>query len=110
MFCKIAKGVIAANILYRDGEIVAFEDIKPEAPVHIVLIPLRHIEKVSDLEEKDIGIVGRLVFLASRLARKKGIGSSGYRLVFNCNRDAGQEVPHLHLHLLGGRKFLWPPG
>ncbi|MFH1594159.1 MAG: histidine triad nucleotide-binding protein [Candidatus Omnitrophota bacterium] len=110
IFCKIAKGDVKADIVYTDDEIVAFRDINGKAPTHIVLVPRKHIERVADIEDEDALLAGRLVVAAKRLAREAGIEESGYRLVFNCNRDAGQEVFHLHMHLLGGRKFAWPPG
>jgi len=110
VFCKIASGEIKSTLLYKDDEIVAFEDVNPKAPVHIVIIPKRHIERISDMKEADASNIGKLFFVATHLARQKNIESTGYRLVVNCNKDAGQEVFHLHLHLLGGRKFTWPPG
>jgi len=109
IFCKIESGEIKAKIVYEDETVIAFEDINPKAPVHILIIPREHIERVSDID-KDGGVTGKLIFVATRLARERGIESSGYRLIINCNKDAGQEVPHLHLHLMGGRKFTWPPG
>ena len=110
IFCKIVNEEIKPKVVYSDSEILAFEDIKPQAPVHLVIIPRKHIERISDISENDKGLVGRLFLIATKLARKKDIESSGYRLTINCNKDAGQEVFHLHLHLLGGRKFSWPPG
>ena len=110
LFCRIAGKEIPAKIVFEDAHILAFEDVKPQAPVHILIIPKEHIEKVSDLGEHDSEMVGRLVLAAKRLADSKEINGSGYRIVINCNRDAGQAVFHLHLHLLGGRKFKWPPG
>ena|SRR3989338_5440382 len=110
IFCKIAKKDVPAKIVFEDAEVIAFNDTNPQAPVHIMIIPKKHMEKISDLTQDDIGITGRLVLIAKRLAKEKGIEESGYRIVFNCNKDAGQAVFHLHLHLLGGRKFTWPPG
>ena len=110
LFCRIAKKEIPSKIVREDPDLVAFEDVNPQAPVHILIIPKEHIEKVSDLAERNIEIVGRLVLAAKNIAKEKGIQESGYRIVMNCNRDAGQAVFHLHLHLLGGRKFSWPPG
>lgn len=110
LFCRIARKEIPAKIVFEDDDFVAFEDTKPQAPVHILVIPKRHVEKVSDLKEDDIDLAGRLLLFAVKLARGKQVQEPGYRLVFNCNRDAGQAVFHLHLHLLGGRKFGWPPG
>jgi len=110
LFCKIVRKEIPAKIVFEDNKILAFEDIKPQAPVHILVIPKFHIEKTSDLTEANIHMIGELVLAAKRLAKEKGVEGSGYRIALNCNKDAGQEVFHLHLHLLGGRKFTWPPG
>lgn len=110
LFCRIIKKEIPSKTVYEDDLALAFEDINPKAPVHLLIIPKAHIERVSDIEEKDAGLVGHLVYVAKKLAASGKIESSGYRVVMNCNKDAGQEVFHLHLHLLGGRKFSWPPG
>lgn len=110
IFCKIVSGDIKAAVVYEDDEVIAFDDIKPLAPVHVVIIPKRHIGAVSDLKEKDAETYGRLAVAAKKIALKKGVAASGYRLVTNCGRDAGQEVLHIHTHLMGGRKFAWPPG
>jgi len=110
LFCKIAEKEIPSSIVYEDERIVAFNDINPQAPVHVIIIPRKHIEKISDITVDDVDIIGRLVFVAKDIAKEKGISEPGYRLVFNCNKDAGQAVFHIHLHLLGGRKFSWPPG
>lgn len=110
LFCKIARKEIPSKIVFEDDQIIAFSDIKPQASVHTLIIPRRHIEKVSDLTDKDAELVGRLVLRAKDIAGKAGVEYSGYRIVLNCGGDAGQEVPHIHLHLLGGRRFNWPPG
>ncbi|MCX7703242.1 MAG: histidine triad nucleotide-binding protein [Planctomycetota bacterium] len=110
IFCKIVSGEIGAKRVYEDENVVAFEDINPQAPVHILVIPRRHIERVNDLKESDEKLVGHLVLVAKRIAFEKKVAESGYRLVLNCNSDAGQAVFHLHLHLLGGRRMTWPPG
>ena len=110
VFCKIIKKEIPSNIVFEDSQVVAFEDISPKAPVHIVVVPKRHIERLSDLTDDTAPLMGRLLTAAKDIAKDKKIQESGYRVVINCNRDAGQEVLHLHLHLLGGRKFTWPPG
>ena len=110
IFCKIIKKEIPSKMVFEDNDIMAFEDITPQAPIHIVVIPKTHIEKVSDLTDRDIGLIGRLVLIAKNIAKEKKIQESGYRIVMNCNKDAGQAVFHLHLHLLGGRAFTWPPG
>ncbi|MFH0764281.1 MAG: histidine triad nucleotide-binding protein [Candidatus Omnitrophota bacterium] len=110
LFCGIAKKEIPAKIAYEDDAALAFEDINPKAPVHLLVIPKLHIERVSDIREDGFELVGHLISIANRLAESRKIKESGYRLILNCNKDAGQEVFHLHLHLLGGRKFSWPPG
>ena len=110
IFCRIAKKETASDIVLESDDVVAFRDISPRAPTHIVLIPRRHIPKLLDLETGDEALVGKLVQAANELARKEGIAESGFRLIANCNRDAGQSVDHLHFHLLGGRAMHWPPG
>lgn len=110
IFCRIAQREIPAKIIFENDNIIAFEDIKPQAPVHIVIIPKCHIEKISDIKDSHKDIIGELVLTANALAKEKGIGNSGYRIVINCNKDGGQIVFHIHLHLLGGRAMLWPPG
>lgn len=110
LFCKIIRKEIPAKIVFEDNKMLAFEDIKPQAQVHILIIPKFHIEKTSDLTEANIHMIGELVLAAKRIAKERGVEASGYRIVLNCNKDAGQEVFHLHMHLLGGRKFTWPPG
>jgi histidine triad (HIT) family protein len=110
IFCKIAGGEIPSHLVYEDKDMVAFNDINPKAPIHVLIIPKRHIEKVSDLGPEDASLVGRLVVVARQIANERGISEKGFRLVFNCGPDAGQEVNHIHLHLLGGRAMNWPPG
>lgn len=110
IFCKIARHEIPAKTVFEDNEMVAFEDLRPQAPVHILVIPKRHIARISDLTEDDSLLAGKLVTVANAIARSKKIHESGYRVVLNCNKDAGQEVFHIHAHLLGGRRFSWPPG
>ena len=110
IFCKIVKKEIPAKIVYSDKDVLAFEDINPQAPIHIIIISQKHIEKLAEINESDISLIGRMVFIATKIAKEKKISDSGYRLVLNCNRDAGQTIFHIHLHLLGGRKFSWPPG
>ena len=110
LFCKIAEKQIPAKIVHEDDRVVAFQDIRPQAPVHLQVIPKRHIARVCDASEADAGLLAQLIFTANRLARETGILEDGYRLVFNCNAAAGQSVYHLHLHLLGGRPMRWPPG
>ena len=110
IFCKIAAGEIPADIVYDDGEVLAFRDINPEAPVHLLLIPRRHIATLNDLNEADAALVGRLYLAGKQIAAELGVTESGYRTVINCNRDAGQLVFHIHMHLLAGRELGWPPG
>ena len=110
IFCKIAAGEIPAARLYEDDHLVAFRDINPQAPTHVLLIPRKHIATLNDLEPDDAGLIGRLYLAAKQIAAAEGIAESGYRTAFNCNGDGGQEVFHLHLHLLGGRRMSWPPG
>lgn len=110
VFCGIAAGTEPARILHEDAELLAFRDINPQAPVHILVIPRLHIATLNDLETDHATTVGRMHLLARHLAAEAGIAASGYRTVFNCRADAGQSVFHIHLHLLGGRRMHWPPG
>lgn len=110
IFCKIASGEISSQIEHQDQEILAFRDINPQAPVHLLIIPRRHIPRLSDLTEEDRELMGKMVLVATDLARQHRLDERGYRLVVNCGREAGQGVFHLHLHLLGGRTMHWPPG
>lgn len=103
IFEKIIAGELPANIVHRDDRVVAFLDIRPAAPVHILIVPLRAIPTVNDIADADEALIGHMVIVARDLARQRGIAESGYRLIFNCNSDGGQEVYHLHMHLLGGR-------
>ncbi len=110
LFCRIAQGQVATHFVYEDDTILAFKDIQPQAPVHVVLIPRQHLTTVADIGAEQQGIMDRLTCTANWIARDQGIDQSGYRLVVNCNSDGGQSVFHLHMHLLGGRKMVWPPG
>jgi histidine triad (HIT) family protein len=110
LFCKIINREIPGSIVYEDDRVLAFNDINPQAPTHVLLVPKRHISSLNDLSAQDDQIVGELVRRAAAIAAERGIGSGGYRTVFNTNRDAGQTVFHIHLHLLGGRSMTWPPG
>ncbi len=110
LFCKIAAGAIPADIIHADDEFVAFRDIAPRAPVHVLVIPRRHIPSPGDLVDGDEALAGRLLVTAARIARDSGLDATGFRWVLNCGADGGQTVPHLHLHLLGGRELGWPPG
>jgi histidine triad (HIT) family protein len=110
IFGKIARGEIPVESVYEDDDVVAFRDINPQAPVHILIIPRKSIPTLNDAQEGDAELIGRLVLAAAKVARLVGIADSGYRTVINCNAAAGQTVFHLHLHVLGGRPLQWPPG
>ncbi|MCL2496090.1 MAG: histidine triad nucleotide-binding protein [Clostridiales bacterium] len=103
IFCRIAAGQIPANFLYEDEDIAAFRDINPRAPVHVLIIPKKHIASLAEIEEADTALLGRICLVARQLAENEGIAASGYRLISNCGTDSGQEVAHLHFHLLGGQ-------
>ncbi len=108
IFCKIIKKEIPADIVYEDEKVIAFNDINPKAPVHILVIPKVHIPTLNDI--KDFSVVSYIYKIITKLAREKGIDKDGYRVVANCNEQAGQSVFHIHFHLLGGRALQWPPG
>ncbi len=110
IFCKIAAKEIPSEIVYEDDEILAFKDINARAPVHLLVIPKRHIETFNDLNDDDMRIMADILSRIRDLAVSQGVAERGYRIVVNCNRDGGQEVFHLHFHLMGGRGFSWPPG
>lgn len=110
LFCKIIEKKIPAKIAYEDDKVLAFHDISPQAPVHILIIPKKHIASINDLQENDLAIIGYLHQIAKKLAHELKISTNGYRLVINNGPDAGQAVSHIHLHVLGGRKLQWPPG
>jgi len=110
LFSKIAAGEIPADIVYEDDDVVAFRDIGPQAPTHVLVIPRKPIPTVNDLDPGDAELVGKLFLVAKKIAKDEGIAEAGYRTVINCNAGAGQTVYHLHLHLLGGRPMRWPPG
>jgi histidine triad (HIT) family protein len=110
LFCEISAGRIPSRIAYQDETVLAFHDVSPKAPTHLLLIPRKHITSLLELEPGDDVVVGSLVRRARDLARDLGLGERGFRLVFNCGEDAGYSVYHVHLHLLGGRTFTWPPG
>jgi histidine triad (HIT) family protein len=105
IFCKIAAGTIPGDILYQDKEIIAFRDIQPQAPNHILIIPREHIASLDQLPEAKSALIGRMANLANRLAKTEGIAERGYRVVISCGSEGGQAVPHLHMHLLGGRQL-----
>jgi histidine triad (HIT) family protein len=110
LFCKIVARDVPASIVYEDDRILAFNDINPQAPTHVLVVTKRHITSLNDLSPEDDQIVGELVRRAAAIAKERGISAGGFRTVFNTNRDGGQTVPHIHLHLLGGRCMHWPPG
>jgi len=110
LFCKIIAREIPASIVYEDDRILAFNDIHPQAPTHVLVVPKRHIATLNELSPEDDQIVGELVRRAAAIAKERGIAAGGFRAVFNTNREAGQTVFHLHLHVLGGRAMHWPPG
>ena len=110
LFCKIVNSEISAEIVYENERILAFNDINPQAPTHVLFIPKTHISTLNDLESHDQYLIGELIYNASKLAKKLNIAEQGYRTGFNCNSAGGQTVYHIHLHLLGGREFSWPPG
>ena len=110
IFCKIAKKDIRVPIEHEDESIIAFPDKNPQAPVHILIIPKEHIEKVNNITGKNMLLLGKMTMVAKEIAKKKNISDSGYRLIINCGKDGGQLVEHLHMHLLGGRHLAWPPG
>jgi histidine triad (HIT) family protein len=110
LFCKISSKKIPAKIIHEDADTLAFEDINPQAPVHVLIIPKKHIPSALEITAEDEGLIGHLFSVAGKIAREKGIAERGFRLVVNTNADAGQEVYHIHLHVLGGRRMHWPPG
>lgn len=105
VFCRIISGEIESNIIYQDEQVVAFPDINPQAPVHLLIVTKKHIKALTDLTGEDIPLMGHMVAVANQLAKDKGIHERGYRLVVNCGQEGGQIVPHVHLHLLGGRQL-----
>ena len=110
LFCKIIAGEIPAAKVYEDDRMIAFNDINPQAPMHVLIVPRRHIATLNDLAPEDDALVGEMVRRAGAIAREHGYADRGYRTLFNCNAEAGQTVFHIHLHVLGGRAMTWPPG
>lgn len=110
LFCKIIEKKIPAKIAYEDDQVMAFHDINPQAPLHLLIIPKKHIASINDLQDRDSAVIGYLHLVAKKLAIEYKIEKAGFRLVINNGANAGQAVDHLHLHILGGRKFQWPPG
>ncbi|MDD4914569.1 MAG: histidine triad nucleotide-binding protein [Methylococcales bacterium] len=108
LFCKMVSGEIKPDVVFEDDRLLAFRDIHPQAPLHVLIVPKLHIANLNELDDADLG--GRLLQTAAGLAEQFGYAESGYRTVFNCNNDGGQTVHHLHLHLLAGRRMVWPPG
>jgi len=110
IFCKIVQGEIPATVVFKDQQVTAFRDLNPQAPLHVLVVPNRHVANTEALVPEDDALVGSLVRGARQVARQAGVAEGGYRLVFNTGADAGNTVPHLHLHVLGGRRLGWPPG
>jgi histidine triad (HIT) family protein len=110
LFCKIGKGEIPADIIYRDDSVIAFADINPHAPHHLLIVPHKHIATLNDLTDEDDALIGKMAHAAKVLAKRLNVQDEGYRLVMNCNKGAGQTVFHIHMHFLGGRDLNWPPG
>ncbi len=110
LFCRIARRELPAKILFEDERVLAFDDLRPQAPVHVLVIPKAHFASLNDAPAGSEALLGELLLAARRAARDKGIAETGYRVVLNTGRDSGQEVLHIHLHVLGGRRLHWPPG
>ena len=110
LFCKIVKGEVPANIILSDERIIVFDDVNPQAPEHKLIIPKKHITTLNDIKDTDTDLMGHLIYTATTLAHTLNLAQDGYRIIMNCNVTGGQTVFHIHLHLLGGRQFLWPPG
>ncbi len=110
LFCQIAEQKIPSKIVHQDDQAVVFEDINPQAPVHLLVIPRKHVASLQELQAADANLFGHLIMTCAKMAKLKGIAEGGYRVVTNQGRDGGQTVFHLHLHLLGGRRMTWPPG
>jgi histidine triad (HIT) family protein len=110
LFCRIAAGEVPARLVYQDDEVVAFHDVNPQAPLHVLVVPRAHIARLDDLSPEHDRLVGALVRRGAAIAAESGLAPGGYRTIFNCGRDAGQSVFHIHLHVLGGRPMAWPPG
>lgn len=110
LFCRIARKEIPSKLIYEDRQVVAFEDINPQAPTHALVIPKAHFATLNEVGPAEEGLLGHMMIVAAKVAKDKGLKDSGYRLVANCQEGAGQSVFHIHVHLLGGRRFAWPPG
>ncbi len=110
LFCKIRDGEIPADIVYENDDVIAFRDVNPQAPLHVLIVPRKHIATVNDVQPDDAMVMGKLFLAAQHIAAQEDIADDGYRLVVNCNSKAGQTVFHIHMHVLGGRNMTWPPG
>ena len=110
LFCKMVAGEITPDTVYEDDDVLAFRDINPQAPTHVLIIPKQHIATINDLDDEHAGLVGKMMLTAKKVAQQEGFSEQGYRTVVNCNAHGGQMVFHIHLHLLGGRPMNWPPG
>ena len=110
IFCKIISGDIPGDIIYQNDDVLAFRDLNPQAPTHVLVIPKKHVSTINDIQPEDAELVGKMFLAAQQIAKDEGIDESGYRTVMNCNAGAGQTVFHIHLHVLGGRGMSWPPG
>ncbi len=110
LFCQIAQGEIPATVIFENEDVLAFRDIKPQAPTHLLIIPKKHIATINDCQLEDQQVLGSMILAAKELAQREQLSEPGYRLVFNVNADGGQQVYHIHLHVLGGRQMTWPPG
>ncbi len=110
LFCKIRDGEIPADLVFQNDEVLAFNDVNPQAPTHLLIIPKKHVSTVNDINQEDEVMMGKLFSAAKQIAAEKGLSDDGYRLVVNCNEGAGQTVFHIHMHLLAGRAMTWPPG
>lgn len=110
IFCKIISGEIPCKKVYEDDMVLSFEDINPASPVHVLIIPKKHIKSLNDISDEDSKLIAHIFSVGKDIAKKLNIDEKGYRIVMNCGEDGGQEVKHLHFHLLGGKKFSWPPG
>ena len=110
LFCKMVSGEIQPDVVFEDDEVLAFRDVNPQAPVHVLVIPKSHIATTNELTPEHAGLIGKMVLAARQIAADEGVAEPGYRMVMNCNPEAGQSVYHIHLHMLGGRPMDWPPG
>ena len=110
IFCKIVSGGIPAEKVFENDHVIGFQDLNPQAPTHVLIIPKKHVSTINDLQDEDKALVGEMFMAARQIAADQGLAEKGYRTVMNCNEEAGQTVFHIHLHLLGGRRMQWPPG